>query len=73
MDALHRQLRPGDFVLVNDPPFKNPVAAKVVKCSNYGCLVIEFNDGRKRFFSSRDSFEDIVGAARRNGDGFEPL
>lgn len=72
-DALHRKLRRGDFVLVNDPPFKKPVAAEVVHCGLHGCLTIQFLDGRKRFFGSRDSYADILAAARRNGDSFEPL
>ena len=72
-DELHRKLRKGDFVLVVDPPFTNPVAAEVIRCGNYGALSIKFADGRTRFFSSRDSYEDIVGGARRNGEGFEPL
>jgi hypothetical protein len=73
LDSLHCKLRRGDFVLVNDPPFKKPVAAEVIACGNYGSLCIKFADGRRRYFSSRDSYADILAAARRNGDGYEPL
>jgi hypothetical protein len=73
LDQLHRKLRPGDFVLVNDPPFKHPLAAKVVKCFNFDGLCVKFADGRQRYFSSREGFADILAAARWVGDKYVPL
>lgn len=73
LDQLHRKLRPGDFVLVNDPPFKKPVAAEIVRCFRFDGLCIKFADGRQRYFSSREGFHDILAAARRVGDNYVPL
>jgi hypothetical protein len=70
LDQLHRALRPGDFVLVNDPPFKKPVPAKVVRCFRYDGLCVKFADG---YFSSREGFDDILSAARKVGDSYIPL
>jgi hypothetical protein len=72
-DQLHRQLRPGDFVLVNDPPFKKPLPAEVVRCFAYNGLCVKFADGRQRYFSSREGFADILSAARKVGDSYMPL
>jgi hypothetical protein len=72
-DQLHRQLRAGDFVLVNDPPFKKPVAAEVIKCSTNGGLCVKFADGRQRYFSGREGFADIIAAARKVEDSYVPL
>jgi hypothetical protein len=73
LDQLHRKLRPGDHVLVNDPPFKNPQPAVIVHCFHYNGLCVRFADGRQRYFSSRQGFADILGAARKVGDDYIPL
>jgi hypothetical protein len=72
-DQLHIQLKPGDYVLVNDPPFKKPLPAKIVMCGNNGGLCVRFLDGRQRYFSSREGFGDILSAARKTEDGYIPL
>jgi hypothetical protein len=72
-DQLHKQLRVGDHVLVNDPPFSEPVSAEIVRCYNNGGLCVKFPDGRRRFFSGREGFDDILAAARKSEDGFVPL
>lgn len=73
LDQLHRQLRAGDFVLVKDPPFQKPVAAEVVRCYKFDSICIKFADGRQRYFSSREGFDDILAAARKVGDNYVPL
>lgn len=73
LDQLHRQLRTGDFVLVNDPPFAKPQPAEVVRCFNYNGICVRFLDGRQRYFSSREGFADILSGARRVGDKYIPL
>lgn len=72
-DALHAQLRTGDFVLVNDPPHEKPVAAEVIKCTSYGGLAIRFSDGRERYFTNRSGFADILAGARKVDDQYIPL
>jgi hypothetical protein len=72
-DQLHRQLKPGDFVLVNDPPFSEPLPAEIVRCSNNGGLCVKFPDGRQRYFSGREGFADIVAAARKAEGGYVSL
>jgi hypothetical protein len=73
LDQLHRKLRPGDYVLVNDPPFIKPLPAEVVRCFAYNGLCVKFADGRQRYFSSREGFDDILSAARKVGDSYMPL
>jgi hypothetical protein len=73
LDQLHAKLRPGDFVLVNDPPFKKPVAAEVIQTFGYNGVAIKFLDGRRRYFSSREGFDDILTAVRKVGDEYVPL
>jgi hypothetical protein len=72
-DQLHRQLKRGDFVLVNDPPFKKPIPAKIISCGNNGGLCVRFSDGRQRYFSGREGFADILSAARKVGNDYIPL
>ena len=65
----HYQLRKGDFVLVNDPPFKNPIAAEVIKTFGFNGLAVRFSDGRQRYFCSRKGYSDIVAGARPDTEG----
>lgn len=73
LDSLHRKLRRGDFVLVNDPPFKKPLAAEVVGCFRFDGICVRFADGRQRYFSSREGFRDILAGARKVDDSYVPL
>lgn len=73
MTFNYRQLRKGDYVLVSGPPFKDPVAGKVIHRDYYG-MGIEFPDCRQRYFDSDSGYCDILTGVRPDPEGgFRPL
>ena len=73
MTFNYRQLRKGDYVLVSEPPFKNPVAAKVIHRDYDGGIGIEFSSGRRDYFDRKSGYERILAGTRRVGGGFQAL
>ena len=73
MTFNYRQLRKGDYVLVSEPPFKDPVAAKVVHRDYRGCIEIEFSNGRHHYFDRKSGYDRILAGTRPVEGGFEAL
>ena len=72
MTFNYRQLREGDYVLVSEPPFKDPVAAKVVH-RDYCGIGIEFSNGRRHYFDRKSGYNQILAGTRPVEGGFEAL
>ena len=73
MTFNYRQLRKGDYVLVSEPPFKDPVAAKVIHRDSYGGIGIEFSNGRRHYFDGKSGYNRILAGTRPVEGGFEGL
>ena len=73
MTFNYRQLREGDYVLVSEPPFKDPVAAKVTHRDYYGGIGIEFPNGRRHYFDRKRGYDRILAGTRPVEGGFQAL
>jgi hypothetical protein len=73
MTFNYRQLRKGDYVLVSEPPFKDPVAAKVIHRDGWGVLGIEFSNGRRHYFDRKSGYNRILAGTRPVEGGFQAL
>jgi hypothetical protein len=73
MTFNYRQLRKGDYVLVSEPPFKDPVAAKVIHRDCYGGIGIEFSSGRRHYFDRKSGYNRILTGTRPLEGGFQAL
>ena len=68
MTFNYRQLRKGD-----EPPFKDPVAAKVTHRYNDGGIGIEFSSGRRDYFDRKSGYDRILAGTRPVQGGFQAL
>ena len=73
MSFNYRQLRKGDYVLVSEPPFKDPVAATVIHRDGWGVLGIEFSTGRRHYFDRKSGYSRILAGTRPAEGGFQAL
>ena len=70
MTFNYRQLRKGDYVLVREPPFKDPVATKVVHRDYDGSIGIEFSTGRRHYFDRKKRLQPHPGWDSASGRRF---
>ena len=73
MTFNYRQLRKGDYVLVSEPPFTDPVAAKVIHRDYDGGIGIEFTNGRRHYFDRKSGYHRILAGTRPVKGGFQAL
>ena len=71
MTFNYGQLRKGDYVLVSEPPFKDPVAAKVTHRDYSGGIEIEFPNGRRHYFDRESGYDRILAGTRPAEGGFQ--
>lgn len=64
-----RHLRVGDYILVNG----HQEPARIFRTDHYGTIAVAWEDGRQRWFSSREGYADILAAARPLDGTFKPL